>query len=177
MTSEDDFQAKLDETPYDWQTRMVFADYLGDLDDPRAEGYRLMGVRCRTPVMCFRDRPSEETRGVVYLRTSRKGWAWMDPHDMTAKRLAFWQPTWCHVWLPFPWAAVMESCTFLDRFVGNCTLSTWNPGINVFTGRRLAEDCAAFAVSLLSPAYRTLLYDTKIDLWSDVLCSDQGVAK
>lgn len=49
MTTEDDFQAALDADPTDWQTRLVFADWLQDRDDPRAEGYRALGVlRLRT---------------------------------------------------------------------------------------------------------------------------------
>ncbi len=44
MTSEDDFHRQLDENPDDHQTRMVFADWLQDRDDPRAEGYRALGA-------------------------------------------------------------------------------------------------------------------------------------
>lgn len=44
MTTEDDFQTALDKKPNDWQTRLVFADWLQERGDPRAEGYRLMGL-------------------------------------------------------------------------------------------------------------------------------------
>lgn len=44
MTTEDDFQAALDAVPNDWQTRLVFADWLQDRGDPRAEGYRTLGL-------------------------------------------------------------------------------------------------------------------------------------
>ncbi len=44
MTSEDDFQASLDANPDDHLTRLVFADWLQERDDPRAEGYRALGV-------------------------------------------------------------------------------------------------------------------------------------
>lgn len=44
MTTEDDFQRALDENPDDWQTRLVFADWLQERDDPRAEGYRALGA-------------------------------------------------------------------------------------------------------------------------------------
>lgn len=44
MTTEDDFQAALDVDPTDWQTRLVFADWLDERDDPRAEGYRAIGT-------------------------------------------------------------------------------------------------------------------------------------
>ena len=50
MTTEDDFQDKLDTDPTDWQTRLVFADWLDENSDPRAEGYRALGVRRRRPV-------------------------------------------------------------------------------------------------------------------------------
>ena len=43
MTAEDDFQLALDANPHDWQTRLVFADWLQDRDDPRAEAYRALG--------------------------------------------------------------------------------------------------------------------------------------
>lgn len=49
MTTEDDFHATLDANPDDWQTRLVFADFLADRDDPRAEGYRAIAVQRRCP--------------------------------------------------------------------------------------------------------------------------------
>ncbi|MBM3980945.1 MAG: TIGR02996 domain-containing protein [Planctomycetes bacterium] len=48
MTTENDFQAALDATPADWQTRLVFADWLDDHGDARASGYRaLAALRAR----------------------------------------------------------------------------------------------------------------------------------
>lgn len=41
--TEDDFHRQLDENPDDHHTRMVFADWLQERNDPRAEGYRAMG--------------------------------------------------------------------------------------------------------------------------------------
>lgn len=49
MTTEDDFQRQLDTDPSDWQTRVVFADWLEERDDPRAEGYRALGVLRKVP--------------------------------------------------------------------------------------------------------------------------------
>jgi uncharacterized protein (TIGR02996 family) len=49
MTTEDDFQRALDASPDDWQTRLVFADFLEERGDPRAEGYRALGVNRRRP--------------------------------------------------------------------------------------------------------------------------------
>jgi uncharacterized protein (TIGR02996 family) len=45
VTTEDDFQKQLDAHPDDHQTRLVFADWLHDRDDPRAEGIRALGAR------------------------------------------------------------------------------------------------------------------------------------
>ncbi len=50
MTTEDDFQAALDAHPEDWQTRLVFADWLQERGDVRAEGYRALGVLRRSPI-------------------------------------------------------------------------------------------------------------------------------
>lgn len=44
MTTEDDFQTALDANPDDWQTRLVFADWLDERGDPRGPGYRALGL-------------------------------------------------------------------------------------------------------------------------------------
>ncbi len=49
MTTEDEFQRQLDDHPDDWHTRLVFADWLDDRDDPRAAGYRAIARRKRCP--------------------------------------------------------------------------------------------------------------------------------
>ena len=49
MTTEDDFQRVLDAQPDDWQTRLVFADWLQERGDPRATGYRAIAVQERCP--------------------------------------------------------------------------------------------------------------------------------
>lgn len=49
MTNESDFQNALDANPEDHQTRLVFADWLQERDDPRADGYRALGVLRRVP--------------------------------------------------------------------------------------------------------------------------------
>lgn len=49
MTTEDDFQKALDAHPDDWQTRLVFADWLEERGDARAEGYRALGVLRKHP--------------------------------------------------------------------------------------------------------------------------------
>jgi uncharacterized protein (TIGR02996 family) len=46
---EDAFQARLDEHPDDHTTRLVFADWLEERGDPRASGYRALGLLRRWP--------------------------------------------------------------------------------------------------------------------------------
>lgn len=43
MSTEDALQAELDADPGNHTLRMVLADYLDEVGDPRAEGYRLLG--------------------------------------------------------------------------------------------------------------------------------------
>ncbi len=49
MNDEDAFQAYLDDHPDDHAARLVFADWLQERDDPRAEGYRALGALRRVP--------------------------------------------------------------------------------------------------------------------------------
>ncbi len=56
MTTEDDFQAALDANPDDWQTRLVFADWLDERGDARAEGYRALGANRLRPLQDLRPR-------------------------------------------------------------------------------------------------------------------------
>lgn len=51
MWTEDDFQRRLDECPDDHTCRLVFADWLEERGDPRAEGYRALGVWKRRPFL------------------------------------------------------------------------------------------------------------------------------
>ncbi len=64
MTSEEDFQRALDEHPDDWQTRLVFADWLQERGDVRAEGYRALGVLRLWP---YRWRNPPEERAYRWL--------------------------------------------------------------------------------------------------------------
>jgi uncharacterized protein (TIGR02996 family) len=67
MTNEDDFQAALDARPDDWQTRLVFADFLADRGDPRADGYRALGTLRKRAFVCGFDNKA---------KTAWKGAAW-----------------------------------------------------------------------------------------------------
>lgn len=44
MTTESDFQQLLNADPTDWQTRLIFADWLQERNDIRAAGYRALGL-------------------------------------------------------------------------------------------------------------------------------------
>jgi uncharacterized protein (TIGR02996 family) len=59
VTTEDDFNRQLDANPEDHHTRLVFADWLEERDDPRAEGSRALGLLGK--------RSTEETP---------RGWLW-----------------------------------------------------------------------------------------------------
>jgi uncharacterized protein (TIGR02996 family) len=50
VTTEDDFQRALDANPRDWHTRLVFADWLQDRSDPRADGLRAIALNKRYPL-------------------------------------------------------------------------------------------------------------------------------
>lgn len=64
MTTEDDFQAALEAEPRDWHLRLVFADWLDEHNDPRAEGFRAMGVRRVAPTFWTKSGP----------------WVWLNEH-------------------------------------------------------------------------------------------------
>ena len=50
MTTEEDFRRAINKHRDDWQTRSVFADWLEEQGDPRADGYRALGTQRRVPV-------------------------------------------------------------------------------------------------------------------------------
>lgn len=52
MNEEAGFQAALDANPDDFQTRLAFADWLRERDDPRADGYQVMGELRLWPLPC-----------------------------------------------------------------------------------------------------------------------------
>jgi uncharacterized protein (TIGR02996 family) len=128
VTTEDDFQSALDKNPGDWQTRLVFADWLQEHEDPRAEGYRILGrlrkVGCNT-VSGTSDvpewRPHTEMCWFVYDPSFRYGWL-------------------THAELHEDWVAEMG--------FGRCT-TKWSRD---FDNRRATEDAAARAYARL-PAH------------------------
>jgi uncharacterized protein (TIGR02996 family) len=79
VTTEDDFQAALDANPGDHHTRLVFADWLEERGDERAEGYRYFGRYKRRP-------KSEKCDGSFWQ------W-WRERYHRAADRSAFLPPS------------------------------------------------------------------------------------
>jgi uncharacterized protein (TIGR02996 family) len=70
MDTEDEFQAAMDERPTDNHLRLIFADWLQEREDPRAEGYRVLGsLRLRAD----RYAPNEWTWYIAHRLTQWSG--------------------------------------------------------------------------------------------------------
>lgn len=136
MTTEDDFQSALDAQPDDWQTRLVFADWLQERGDPRAEGYRAMGrVRVWT----------------VNVNTSGEGlklWTWYPP-DSTSGGVRQ---------LPFVWFVALESWECITSFGDEMdpTAHQWRD----YRSRREADDAAALAFAKLAKKTRAAILNS-----------------
>lgn len=133
MTTENDFQIALNMHPEDWQTRLVFADWLDERGDPRADGYRALGrTRART----------------VNVNTSGKGlklWTWF-PSGTTNNGVRE---------LPRDWLDVLDGWACLTS-----KGDTMNPHAYLwrdYRSRRVAEDAAARAFAKLPDARRAEL--------------------
>jgi uncharacterized protein (TIGR02996 family) len=128
---EDAFQSRLDEHPDDHTTRLVFADWLEERGDPRAAGYRALGLLGRWPFeyqkrnFCYHQGEGITTRGT---RTT--------PIPM------------CHA-LPQDWLDIAENqdtestahiYVFVGRYVGRVA----------HRDRRYVDDEVALAFSKLS---------------------------
>jgi uncharacterized protein (TIGR02996 family) len=128
VTTEDDFHAALDADPHDWQTRLVFADWLQDRNDPRAEGYRALAVgRNRT------DTTTNHGVTVAFHWWSR---------DWVLGKYPNYEHTWVPVSLPTDWFVLINKGT------------RNGPHRRDYTTRRGAEDAAALAFAKLPPARR-----------------------
>jgi uncharacterized protein (TIGR02996 family) len=128
MTTEDDFQATLDANPADWQTRLVFADWLQERGDERADGYRALGRLERTAAEYYgpNRRPSK------WEPQKRTHWA------TTTEFPESWRS------LPDDWLAAVGTGPS-GRFSRK------------FRNRREAEDAAALAFAKLPAGRRTEL--------------------
>ncbi len=137
MSDEDAFQAALDANPDDHVTRLVFADWLQDRGDERAEGYRAMGVMRRVPVLDLRDGQ------VLWFRKST---------TMTKEWSRSWWFTKSSIATEGVWP---ESCTLVDDWL-DLMSREFHHWINS-DFRREAEDAAARAFTLLPASRRTEL--------------------
>lgn len=122
VTTEDDFQYLLDLHPDDHTTRLVFADWLDERADPRAEGYRAMGVLRLHPMM-----PASREWGFWENRT--------DPSEFSEPAR-----------LPVDWFAALGASS--DAFV---TLHN-DDGTRWWATVRDASDAAALAFARLPAA-------------------------
>lgn len=125
MTTEDDFQAALDARPNDWQTRLVFADWLDERDDPRAEGYRALGALQKRPHY------------------------WCSPSD------GFRKSEWCWYSWQREGGAPNNRATLSAEWVHWRVLDGLAVSDRPYYSRRAAEDAAALAFGRLSKAVQT----------------------
>jgi uncharacterized protein (TIGR02996 family) len=134
VITEAEFQAALDADPSDWVTRLVFADWLAEQRDPRAEGYRALGMNRRAP----------------YPFTGGRVWTWLNrslsKQYGNETRRAFAK---VGAILPDDWFALLPRY----REGSDCAAER--------RLRRLAENDAALAFASLPAARRAKLLATK----------------
>jgi uncharacterized protein (TIGR02996 family) len=133
MNEEEAFQAALDANPDDWQTRLVFADWLQERNDPRAEGYRVLGTRRHRPGRS--NMSSRESQYYGFTHGSNRG---SDPVKACPG-----------CWIPKTWFNRIEMVPPGNEYW------TWKET------RREAEDAAALAFSRLSARRRAELLTGK----------------
>ena len=126
MTTEDDFQRALDKHPDDWHTRLVFAAWLQERDDLRAEGYRAIVARQRRPLQG------------THTGLNREAWWW---HCAPAGN-----PGWCHNDIPPDWFALLPQGEGDESF---WPVHTPTGGVRT---RRECEDALARAFAALPAA-------------------------
>ena len=129
MTTEDEFQALLDANPEDHHTRLVFADWLQERNDPRAEGYRALGAMGFVPF---------------------QGW-WIGSRSTrmldAARRQGHYATAWLKALVAPDWYAQIGGAKRED------VEGEWKR----FETRREVEDAVAFAFSELPPERRVEL--------------------
>ena len=132
MTTEDDFNAALDANPEDWQTRLVYADWLQEGGYGRAEGYRALG---------------RAGAWTVNVNTSGEGlelWTWFPVGGTGDGRRE----------LPRDWFAALDRWECLASSGERMSAADrWRD----YRSRRAAEDAAAVAFAALSPERRAEL--------------------
>jgi uncharacterized protein (TIGR02996 family) len=133
VTTENDFQAALDADPADWQTRLVFADWLEERADPRAAGYRALGLHRAAPILIQMDRTDAEKEG-----------DWLFIFGNSANDSATARQRWGGCFLPEAWFKKLKQVNQRDR----------NPWWRYFGTRREADDIAARSFARLAKARR-----------------------
>jgi uncharacterized protein (TIGR02996 family) len=132
VTTEDDFQKALDANPEDWQTRLVFADWFQERNDPRAEGYRALGINRMHPLQDLRPNTTHNW----YFHSSLSDVMRHHPKIATLVNL-----------LPADWFELVRTGKFNTY---NGTLWLW---VGYSTARREVEDAVALSFGQL-PANR-----------------------
>lgn len=134
MTTEEDFQRQLDSDIEDHHTRLVFADWLEEHNDPRAEGYRALGVMQRVPVRLLRLGNAE----FYWSYHNGMGSGYSNGRNI----MGYHNPFPRQYALPQPW---------LDKLINNNqSAGYWAHECGTYWGsRREAEDAAARAFALL----------------------------
>lgn len=141
MTTEDDFQAALDLNGADWQTRLVFADWLEERGDERADGYRAMGLHRVNPLLLRLSQATQKKEAeIVFLLGT-------DGNDSPEARAQ-----WGKCMLPAVWFKKLPR-----RDQKNARDS--NPWWRFFVSRRFADDTAALAFTKLAKVRRDELLD------------------
>jgi uncharacterized protein (TIGR02996 family) len=126
MTTEEDFQKALDKDIRDWQTRLVFADWLQERNDPRAEGMRSLGVLKIYPKMASND--------------INASWFCISWKAFQLGENYVWKiPLGWYMELPASYIPSLRA-----PYIPSMTMSM------IFPSRRQAEDAAAIAFGLLS---------------------------
>ncbi len=145
MTTEDDFQGALDANPDDHQTRLVFADWLQERDDPRAEGYRALGANRLYPLQDLRDNVTHNW----YYHCGKAGVMTHHAAIATVANL-----------LPVDWIALVEP-TYNTR--GDVL---W---VGYSTERRVVEEAIVAAFGKLPAARRAAVLAGALDADPDVV--------
>jgi uncharacterized protein (TIGR02996 family) len=147
VTTEDDFNAALDANPADWQTRLIFADWLQERNDPRAEGYRAIGMNRRSPYRVSED-PNVEHFAPLEKYPLMVGWGAGDNGTCAGApfRTAALPRDWFEA-IAFPRFELCDPDDLNDR------AKWWR----YFHTRRQAEDAAALAFGKLSPKRRAAM--------------------
>jgi uncharacterized protein (TIGR02996 family) len=143
MTSEEDFQGQLDETPADHMLRAVFADFLEERGDIRAGGYRALSFLGIYPKN-FKDQP---IKGKPELEWAY--WWDQDGRWITARADEDrWPKSYFYV-LPESWIGIAN---------GTC-----HGGDLWSDSRRFIEDRAAIGWWLMHPEIKKRLFAGMLD--------------